>query len=67
MFNNRNYYILDKPSSNLWTVFLGVLKFPFSLPRWILSLLLSRNFTRIALNSTQVKTQKPIHVVFVSG
>lgn len=67
MHCNRNYYILNKPISNFWTVLLSIIKFPFSLPRWIVSFLLSRNFTLIALNPNQIKTQKPIHVVFVSN
>lgn len=67
MHKKRNYYILENPSSSFWSTLLSILKAPLSLPKWILSFFLSRNFTHIALNPTQIKTQNPIHLVFVSN
>jgi effector protein SdbA len=67
MHQKRNYYILEKAPSSIWSIPLSILQIPFSLPKWIVSFFLSRNFTHIALNPTQIKTQKPIHLVFVSN
>lgn len=67
MHQKRNYYILEKPASSIWSIPLSILKVPFSLPKWIISFFLSRNFTHLALNPTQIRTQKPIHLIFVSN
>lgn len=62
----HNYYTLDKPVSSYWDYLKFIVKIPFSLPKWLLSFLLARNITNIALNPTQVKNQKPVHWVSLS-
>lgn len=66
MKQQNNYYILEKPQHSFKSFFLSILKIPFSLPKWILSFFLARNFTNAALNPNNVKTQKPVHLVFTS-
>lgn len=62
----HNYYTLERPTNSFWYYFFFILKLPFSIPTWILSFFLARNLTNIALNPTQVKTQKPLHIVPLS-
>lgn len=66
MKQQNNYYILEKPQRSFKSFFLSIIKIPFSLPKWILSFILARNFTNAALNPNNVKTQKPVHLVFTS-
>ncbi len=66
MKQKHNYYKLDKREISFGSVVRGILKIPISLPQWIASFFLARTLTNIALNHSQIKKQRPIHVVNMS-
>jgi effector protein SdbA len=62
----RNYYTLSKHPKTLGSLLLSFIRFPLALPGWILSFLFSQNFSNVTLNASNVKAQKPIHLVYTS-
>ncbi|MFI4919022.1 MAG: glycosyltransferase family 88 protein [Legionellales bacterium] len=62
----HNFFSLSRPPITFWSALMFTLTLPVLLPRWILSFLLARNITNLALNPTQVKKQKPINLIYLS-
>jgi effector protein SdbA len=58
-----NYYKLKKKETSVRSIFISILKLPISLPQWLTSFFLARTVTNIALNPTQIKKQRQIHLV----
>ncbi len=66
MKRQHNYFILDRRQATFWQALFFIIKIPFSLPSWVVSFLLARSLTNITLNPTQVKKQRPIHLLYLS-
>ncbi len=66
MFNDNNYFTLEKPARSYEEIGLDILKSPLRLPRWVISFLLARAITHIAVAPYEVKQQKAIHPIFLT-
>ena len=62
----NNYFILDKTPPTLRSTLFSLIKLPFALPSWIASFLLARNIANVTLNPTEIKKQRPIHLIYFS-
>ena len=58
---NEKYFKLKAPTTTLGDMALFMIKSPFLLPGWVVSFLLARNITNIALNPNEIKEQRSIH------
>lgn len=66
MKHKHYYYKLDKPRSTYREIALSVLKFPFSLPSWIVSFFLARTAANIILSPDNNKQQLPVQIIKLS-
>ncbi|WP_133129227.1 alpha/beta hydrolase family protein [Legionella yabuuchiae] len=62
----NNYFELSKSRPSARQMLFNLLKAPFSIPFWTVSFLLARIVTILALDPSDVKRQRPVHLVVMS-
>ncbi|CDZ79211.1 hypothetical protein BN59_03529 [Legionella massiliensis] len=63
MKQKHNYFVLDKPSFDFRKAALTTLKLPYLLIKWLISFILARNITHLALDPTNTKQQSEFNLV----
>lgn len=66
MDKKLHHYTLDRPKVTVPQFILFVLKLPISIVSWLVSFLIARNITHLALNPSYVKKQRQLHLVALS-